>query len=117
MRRPGSTICGTLHSVSTLLTTVGLPHRPLDLGIGRLGARIGALAFERIEQRGLFAAHIAPGADMEVQLEAVFRAKDIPAQIAVSGMLRRLPAPAARPPACMPSAGKCNRHRPGSHTR
>ena len=81
---PWFTICGTLQSVSTLLTTVGLPHRPLTCGIRRLGARIGALAFERIEQRGLFPAHIAPGADVQVHLQAVLRAQDIPAQIALA---------------------------------
>ena len=62
----------------------GLAPQTAYLWIGRLGARIGALAFERIEQRGLFPAYVAPGADMQVQLEAVFRAEDIPAQIAVA---------------------------------
>ena len=33
---PSARIIGTAHSVSTLLTAVGLPHRPLTAGIGGL---------------------------------------------------------------------------------
>ena len=48
---PLLTMCGTLQSVSTLLTIVGLPQEPDDRRERRLGARVGALAFERIQQR------------------------------------------------------------------
>ena len=62
----------------------GLAPQAADLGIWRLGARIGALAFERVEQRGLLPAHVAPGADVQVHLQAVRRAQDVLAQIAVA---------------------------------
>ena len=44
-------MCGTVDSVSTLLTTVGFAYRPCDRGERRLDARHAALALERLEQR------------------------------------------------------------------
>ena len=89
-------MCGTLHSVSTLLTIVGLPHRPLTCGNGGLARGLRALAFERVEQRGLFAADVAPGAGVQMQLEAVARAEDVLAEIAARRTPRRWPRQAAR---------------------
>ena len=37
----------------------------------RFGARVGALALERVQQSGLLAAHISPRADVEIHLQAV----------------------------------------------
>ena len=78
---------GTLAKVSTLLMTVGLPHRPLSRGIGRPHARLAALAFDRMDQRRLLAADESPGAqaDFEVELEA--RAEDVLAQQALRAAL------------------------------
>ena len=71
---------GTLQSVSTLLTIVGLP-KARDRGKRRLGAGIGAFAFKRIQQPGFFAAHVAAGADVQVHFEAVAGAEDVLAEI------------------------------------
>ena len=61
---PFTRICGTKAKVSTLLTTVGLPQRPPRIDRERrLVARLGALAFDRFDQRALFAADVAAGAD------------------------------------------------------
>ena len=57
-----------------------LAPEPRDGGVGRLGARVGALALERVEHAGLFAAHVAAGADVQVEIEGVAGAEDVAAE-------------------------------------
>src|SRR5487761_415623 len=59
----------------------GLAEKSGYLGIGRLGARISALTLERIQQPGLFAAHISSAAHVNMHLQAVARAKYVLAKI------------------------------------
>src|SRR5690606_9338875 len=47
---------------------------------GRLGARVGATAFQRVDQRGFFAANVATGAGVHEQLEIEAAAEDVTAQ-------------------------------------
>ncbi len=47
---------------------------------GRLGARVGAAAFQRVDQRGFFTADVAAGAGVHEQLEIETAAQDILAQ-------------------------------------
>ena len=47
----------------------------------RLRSRVGALAFQRIQQPGLLAADVAAGAEVQVELEAVAGTEDVLAQI------------------------------------
>ncbi len=61
---------GTFANVSTLLMTVGLFHSPCLHGKWRLVSRLGALAFNRFEQRRFFAADVAAGADKYLQIES-----------------------------------------------
>ena len=75
-------MCGTLHSVSTLLTTVGLPHRPAICGNGGFARGCGAPALERVDERGLLAGDVAAGAGVHEQLEAPGRAEHMGAEIA-----------------------------------
>ena len=42
---------------------------------------IGALAFQRIEQPGFLAAHVTPGAQVQVQLKTVIGAENVLAEI------------------------------------
>ena len=55
-------MCGTQASVSTLLTTVGLPNAPTDGRERRLDARLAALPFEALDQPRLLAADVRAGA-------------------------------------------------------
>ena len=75
----------------------GLAPQAADLGIWGLGAWIGAFAFERVKQRGLLPAYVAPGTDVKVHLQAVRRAQDVLAQVAVAVRFRdRLLQPSGR---------------------
>ena len=47
---------------------------------GRLGAWVGAAAFQRVDQRGFFTADIAAGAGVHEQLEVEARTEDVLAQ-------------------------------------
>ena len=69
-------ISGTLISVSTLLTAVGMRKRPDCVGKGRLVARFAAIAFDRIEQRGFFAADISAGASADFDIEVQARGRE-----------------------------------------
>ncbi len=51
---------------------------------GRLGARVGSAAFERVDQCGFFTADVAPGASVHEQLEIETAAQDVLAQQAGS---------------------------------
>jgi hypothetical protein len=62
-------IHGTAASVSTLLTTVGLPNSPSSAGSGGFGPHFAALALQTVEQRGFFAAHIGARADPHLELQ------------------------------------------------
>ena len=73
-------IAGTLAKVSTLLMTVGLPHRPLLGRIRRPDARLAALALDRVDQRRLLAADEGPGAEADLQVEVEAGAEDVLAQ-------------------------------------
>ena len=85
---PSARIIGTAQSVSTLLTAVGRPHRPLMRGDRRLGAHLAAAALEALEHRGLLAADVGAGADADVQVEGEAGAEDVLAEVAVG--VRRL---------------------------
>ena len=63
----------TLTSVSTLLTTVGLPNSPCDDRERRLVARLAAVALDRLEDRRLLAADVRACAlaDLDVEAEAL----------------------------------------------
>ena len=52
-----------LHSVSTLLTMVGLPQAPAICGNGGFARGLRAPALERVDQRGFLAADVAAGAE------------------------------------------------------
>ena len=81
----------------------------------RLGSRVGALAFQRIQQPGFLAAHIAPAAEVQIQFEAVTRTEDVLAEISGARRPRRSLCASRSRPACIRRAGKCRRCRPGSH--
>ena len=57
---PRVRIGATLAQVFTLLTTVGLPHRPLRDRIRRPRPRLAGVAFDRLDQGRLFAADVGP---------------------------------------------------------
>ena len=76
-------MCGTLHSVSTLLITVGRAERADDRRERRLHARLAALAFERLEHAGLLAADVGARAAVDVHVELEARAHDAVAEDAV----------------------------------
>src|SRR5581483_8010491 len=57
-----------------------------DRGERRLRPRIPALPFERVQQRGLLAADVPPGADVQVQVEAVTGTEDVSSEVA--GLVR-----------------------------
>jgi hypothetical protein len=65
---------GTLWIVSTLLTVVGLAHRP---GERRLGPRVAALPLQALHEPGLLAADVGAGAPVEVDLAREVRAEDL----------------------------------------
>ena len=67
---PSRTMPGTLTSVSTLLTTVGLPNRPDLDRERRLVARLAAVALDRVEERRLLAADVRAGAAAHLDVEA-----------------------------------------------
>ena len=82
-----------LISVSTLLTTVGLPNTPTCHRERRLGPRLAAEALDRVEDRGLLAADVGAGAaaDLDVEREPVV--EDVLTQVAVvAGGLDRVAA-------------------------
>ncbi len=76
-----------LAKVSTLLISVGLPHRPLDCGIGRPRPGRAALAFDGGDQRGLFAADEGAGAEANLNVEAERRVADVVAEQAAAPRL------------------------------
>ena len=69
---PLATIQGTAASVSTLLTTVGSPHRPFCGGVRRPLVGLGAPVLERPQQDGLLAQHerARECPDLDAQLRA-----------------------------------------------
>ena len=79
-RRRRSTMSSTLTSVSTLLTTVGLPNRPALDRERRLVARLAAVALDRLEERRLLAADVGAGAAAELDVEGEARAQDVVAE-------------------------------------
>ena len=64
-------------NVSTLLIDRRLVPKTVGPGEGRLVARLGALAFDGLEQRALFAADITAGADEDLEIETQFAAQDV----------------------------------------
>ena len=96
-RRRGSS--ARWHSVSTLLTTVGLPNRPVDGRDRRLRPDHAALALEAFQHRGLLAADVGAAADPDVQVEGQRRAEDVVAEPALGAraisMARRIAATAS----------------------
>ncbi len=81
-------------------------------GEGRLGARVGATAFQRVDQRGFFTADVATGASVDEQLEVEAAAEDVLAQQA--GGLGFIDGAIAgwRPRRRTRRAGRCSRGRP-----
>ena len=77
---PRVRIGGTLAQVFTLLTTVGLPHRPLVTGYGGRVRGSPAVAFERFDQGRFFAADVGPGPAAERDAERPAAAEDVLAQ-------------------------------------
>ena len=100
----GSGIFGaaqTLKPLSAVINDVGHVREGLDivhdgrlapqsghLRIGRFRTRVGALAFERVEQSRLLAAHVPAGADVKIHLQAVPRVQDVFAQVSGGVSLR-----------------------------
>ena len=74
-RRHALMIGAMLPKVSTLLISVGLPHRPLWAGIGRARYRLATAAHDRGHQCGLFAADEGAGADAHVDAEVETRCR------------------------------------------
>ena len=93
---PSATIAGTLTSVSTLLTAVGLPNRPDLDRERRLVARLAAPALDRVEERRLLAADVGAGAAPDLDVEGEARAQDVVAQVAGRAGVRRSHGPCAR---------------------
>ena len=60
---------GMLAKVSTLLMRVGAFHKPALRRIRRPRNSVAALAFDRGQQRGFFAANISARADAQVDAE------------------------------------------------
>ena len=86
--RPSRRISGTLTSVSTLLTAVGLPNRPDLDRERRLVAGLRAAALDRLEQRRLLAHDVRAGADPELDVERPAGARDVVAEEAGRARLR-----------------------------
>ena len=82
-------IGGTLQSVSTLLTAVGHAVEADDRRKRRLDARLRALAFERLDERGLFARFVGAGAAVDVDVAVEAGAEDVLAEVALRVGLRR----------------------------
>ena len=80
---PLAMIGGMLYQVSTLLMLVGLPHRPFCAGYGGRGRERPGRAFQRADQRGLFAADEGAGALDQFDVEVEAAAQDVLAQQAV----------------------------------
>src|SRR5262249_22740285 len=81
-------IHGTTASVSTLLTTVGPPYSPTTAGNGGFRRRMAALAFERFEQRGLFAANVRARARVHIDVAVESGTEDVFAEEAALISLR-----------------------------
>ena len=77
---PLETMGATLYQVSTLLMLVGLPQRPFCAGNGGRGPGTAGEAFERGDQRGLFAADECAGAFHQLDIEAEAAAQDVVAE-------------------------------------
>ena len=76
-----------LASVSTLLTTVGLPKSPALTGNGGLLRGSPRLPFDRLEQRGLFAADVRAGAAPDLDVEGRARVRGCSRRAAVAPRL------------------------------
>ena len=92
-------------SVSTLLTAVGLPNRPMLDRERRLVARLAAVALDRVEERGLLAADVGAGAAAELDVEGEAGAQHVVAEQAgrarlVDRVLRAARAPAGTRRGC-----------------
>ena len=78
-------------NVSTLLMSVGQPHRPFSAGIGRPRPGDAALALDGRHQGGLLAADEGPGPDADVHAEVERRLEHAAAEHAeFLGLLNRL---------------------------
>ena len=89
-RRRGAGSCGTVPSVSTLLSSVGRLERARDGGERRLGRRLAALAVQRRQKRRLLAADVGAGAAVQHDLELVARPVELAADEApLAGLLQR----------------------------
>ena len=77
---PRSRMCVTQHSVSTLLTTVGLRNAPFDGRKRRLDPRPGPLAFQAFDQARLFAADVRPAPRCKINVERKVAAQNVLAQ-------------------------------------
>ena len=76
----------------------GLAPQAVRRGIRRPRARFAALALDRFDQRGLFAADVRARAGVDVQIEVEVRAKDILAQqVHLAGLLDGASAAASAP--------------------
>jgi hypothetical protein len=76
---PRRMIGAMLAKVSTLLMSVGQPHRPLSAGTAA-GPRRAALALDGGHEGGFLAADVGPGADADVDREIERRLKDAAAE-------------------------------------
>jgi hypothetical protein len=70
----------TLAKVSTLLMSVGQPHRPLSAGEGRTRTRGTRGALRWRHERGFLAADKGAGADADVEVEVEGRLEDAAAE-------------------------------------
>ncbi len=84
------------------------PPQPGGLGMGRLVAGDRPVALQRVEQRRLLAADVAPGAGMKLELEREARAEDVLAQKPAPRAPRPSPGAAARRPRGRRRAGRCS---------
>ena len=74
---------GRLASVSTLLTIVGLPYRPIAAGkYGGFRPRHAAVALEALDQRRLLADDVRAGAPVQHDVDAEVGAEDVLADVA-----------------------------------
>jgi hypothetical protein len=76
-----------LASVSTLLTTVGKPKQPGLHRERRLVARLAAIAFDRVEDRSLFATDVRAGAATDLDVEPNAATDDVVAEEIVGARL------------------------------
>ncbi len=103
---------GTQPSVSTLLTTVGLPNRPTDRRKRRLRSRVGALAFQRIQQPGLISANVTAAAEVQIQAPGCSRNRECSSPGNGARRLPRWRAKSAQRPAYILRAERCTRRPP-----